>query len=185
MHIESDKDSSLVPALEALLFAQGDPLAVKKIASVLGVEDRAIESAIATLAMRLEHADRGLTLIRHDSHVQLATKPLFSPLVEHLIKDEFEEKLTPAALETLSLIAYLGPISRARVDYLRGVNSSYSIRNLLMRGLVEKTHDSEHSHIVAYRVSIDLLKHLGVSSIDDLPDYQKYKSISTEAEAQA
>lgn len=191
MHIEpgqehpsvSNEAEGLVAALEALLFVHGDPLEIKKISSVLQADAGDVDRAIATLAGHLEQAGRGLMLVRQESRVQLATKPAFSSLVEHLIKDEFEEKLTPAALETLSLIAYLGPISRARVDYLRGVNSSYSIRNLLMRGLVEKTTDPQSPHITAYRVSFDLLKHLGVASIEDLPDYQKFKSISDESEA--
>lgn len=176
MDTQPEKQHSLTAALEALLFAHGDPLEVKKIASVLKAEAEDVEVAIATLAGHLETSDRGLMLTRHESKVQLATKPAFSSFVEHLVKDEFEEKLTPAALETLSLIAYLGPISRARVDYLRGVNSSYSVRNLLMRGLVEKTTDPQTPHITAYQVSFDLLKHLGISSIEDLPDYQKYKN---------
>ncbi|AKM78213.1 MAG: Condensin subunit ScpB [Candidatus Wolfebacteria bacterium GW2011_GWE1_48_7] len=175
MNTGPDHDHQLVAALEALLFVHGDPLDVKKIASVLKTEASNVEGAIATLAGHLEQEGRGLMLVRQESRVQLATKPAFSSLVEYLVKDAFEENLTPAALETLSLIAYLGPISRARVDYLRGVNSSYSIRNLLMRGLVEKTVDPQSAHVTAYRVSFDLLKHLGVSSIEDLPDYGKYK----------
>lgn len=183
MRIDPAMSHPLVAALEALLFVHGDPLDVKKISSALKADKQDVEQAIATLAGHLEHADRGLMLVRQESRVQLATKPTFSPLVEHLVKDEFEEKLTPAALETLSLIAYLGPISRARVDHLRGVNSSYSVRNLLLRGLIEKAADPQSPHVTAYRVSFDLLKHLGVSSIEDLPDYQKYNSISSEVEA--
>lgn len=182
MSTHPEQSQPLVAALEALLFVHGDPLDVKKIASVLKAGEQDIESAIVLLTGHLEHADRGLVLVRQESRIQLATKPIFSSLVEYLVKDEFEEKLTPAALETLSLIAYMGPISRARVDYMRGVNSSYSVRNLLMRGLVEKTADSQTPHVTAYRVSLDLLKHLGVSSIEDLPDYQKYKTISSEVE---
>lgn len=181
--MQSDHNHPLVSALEALLFVHGDPLEIKKIVSVLNANEHDVEHAIATLAAQMEHAERGLMLVRHESRVQLVTKPAFTSLVEHLVKDEFEEKLTPAALETLSLIAYLGPISRPRVDYLRGVNSSYSVRNLLMRGLVEKTVDPQSPHIAAYRVSFDLLKHLGVASIEDLPDYQKYKDITSTTEA--
>ena len=183
MSTPSDQSHPLVAALEALLFVHGDPLEVKKIASVLKTTEQEVEAAISGLIEYLQQAERGLMLVRQESRVQLATKPAFSSLVEYLGKDEFEEKLTPAALETLSLIAYLGPISRARVDYLRGVNSSYSVRNLLMRGLVEKSTDPQTPHVVAYRVSFDLLKHLGVSSIEDLPDYQKYKAITADAEA--
>ena len=183
MATHSEQSQPLVAALEALLFVHGDPLDVKKIASVLKAGEQDIEGAIALLAGHLDQADRGLILVRQESRVQLATKPTFSSLVEHLVKDEFEEKLTPAALETLSLIAYLGPISRSRVDYMRGVNSSYSVRNLLMRGLVEKTTDPQTPHVTAYRVSLDLLKHLGVASIEDLPDYQKYNTISSDTVA--
>jgi segregation and condensation protein B len=175
METQPEKLHTLTAALEALLFVHGDPLEVTKIASVLRADPQDVEQAITILAGHLEHGERGLMLMRHESKIQLATKPAFSSLVEHLVKDEFEEKLTPAALETLSLIAYLGPISRSRVDYLRGVNSSYSVRNLLMRGLVEKTADPQAPHIAAYRVSFDLLKHLGIASIEDLPDYRKYK----------
>lgn len=183
MSIHPEQSHSLVAALEALLFAHGDPLEVKKIALLLEAGEQDVHDAVATLAGHLAHADRGLMLVCQESRVQLVTKPTFSSLVEHLVKDEFEEKLTPAALETLSLIAYLGPISRARVDYLRGVNSSYSVRNLLMRGLVERISDPQTPHVTAYRASFDLLKHLGVSSIEDLPDYKKYKSLSAESEA--
>ncbi len=183
MDTRPENQNSLMAALEALLFVHGDPLEIKKISSVLKAESQDVEAAIATLAGHLETSDRGLMLVRHESRVQLATKPAFSSLVEHLVKDEFEEKLTPAALETLSLIAYLGPISRARVDYLRGVNSSHSVRNLLMRGLVEKTNDPHTSQITAYQVSFDLLKHLGISSIEDLPDYKKYQAGTAEPEA--
>ena len=177
----AEQPSAAVAALEALLFAYGEPLEVKKIAVLLAVDPTVVETAIAALADQLKRDDRGLLLIQQGPRVQLATKPIFAALVEHLVKDAFEEKLTSAALETLSLVAYLGPISRARVDYLRGVNSSYSIRNLLLRGLIEKTSDPQQPAIVAYQASFDLLKHLGVASIEDLPDYQNYKAISSDA----
>lgn len=183
MHTNLEQQNPLVASLEALLFVHGDPLDIKKIGSVLQADPQAIEAAIVALVAELERAERGLTLVRQGTRVQLATKPAFSSLVEGLIKGEFEEKLTPAALETLSLIAYLGPISRTRIDYLRGVNSSYSVRNLLMRGLIEKTADAQQPHIAAYRASFDLLKFLGIGSIEDLPDYQKYKTITAEAES--
>ncbi len=173
---------NLIAALEALLFAHGDPLEMKKIASVLGAEISAVAEGVGALHDRLAHEERGLMLVRQDSRVQLVTKPTFAPLVEHLIKDEFEEHLTPAALETLSLIAYLGPISRARIDHVRGVNSSYSVRNLMMRGLIEKATDPQAGHAPAYRISFDLLKHLGIASVEDLPDYHTFKEVTDGSE---
>jgi segregation and condensation protein B len=164
-------------AVEALLFIYGEPLEFKKIADILGVEKVQIESALDDLKTALSDDSRGLTLVFHGNKVQLATKPGFAGSVEKIIKEEYEENLTPAALETLSLVGYLGPISRNQIDYYRGVNSSYTLRNLMMRGLVEKYVDSKNQHMFLYQVSIDLLKHLGISKIEELPDYQKFKEI--------
>jgi len=76
------------------------------------------------------------------------------------------------------LIAYLGPISRAQIDYFRGVNSSFILRNLLMRGLIERVSESA-DRSYSYQISFDLLKHLGISKIEDLPDYLKYRELSS------
>ena len=164
-------------AVEALLFIYGEPLETKKIAEILGLEKEQVKTALETLSQALKSEDRGLVLISEDSRAQLATKPEFKQSIEKLIKEEYEENLTPAALETLSLIAYLGPVPRAQVDYFRGVNSAYTVRNLMMRGLVERVSDHKNPHAPSYQASFDLLKHLGVSKIDELPDYQKFQEI--------
>ena len=83
--------------------------------------------------------------------------------------------MTSAALETISIIAYAGPISRADIEYIRGVNSSFTIRNLLLRGLVERTIDPKRSNAYVYTASFDLIKRLGLSKVEELPDYAKYK----------
>jgi len=81
-------------------------------------------------------------------------------------------------LETLSVIAYNGPIARSTVDYLRGVNSGYIMRNLLVRGLINRRPDPERPYIFLYDVSFDFLKHLGLSKKEELPEYDKYKDLS-------
>ncbi len=171
------KDNNIAAAAEALLFAHGEPLEIKKIAKLINIEEEKVKIALKELEEKLKSDDRGLRLIFLGEKAQLATKPEFSVFLENFIKEEFKEDLTPATLETLSLIAYFGPISRAKIDYFRGVNSSFILRNLLIRGLVERASDSEGERGYLYQLSLDCLKHLGISKIEDLPEYQKFKKI--------
>lgn len=174
-----ENSRKILGAVEALLFVYGDPLDIKRISKTISASEKEVKNALAELEGEYAKEERGLRLIISGDKVQLVTKMEFSGLLESFVKEEFDENLTPAALETLSLIAFLGPISRPKVDYYRGVNSSYSIRNLLMRGLIEKTSDSGQ-HLVMYQTSFDLLKHLGISKPEDLPDYQKYRELITD-----
>lgn len=173
-----------IAALEALLFHYGDPIAPKKIAEVLGMKEPQAEALVETLAKALA-ADpaRGLMVLKSGREVQLVTKPEMQGICKAIIKEEFHEELTPAALETLSLIAYLGPVSRPTIDYIRGVNSSYTVRNLMMRGLIERSQE-EKGHAFAYRTSFDFLKHMGLASVEELPEYAVYRDIFSKFEAQ-
>lgn len=178
-------------ALEALLFIHGEPLTMKKIAAVLELEKEELASLLAALDSVLNTDGRGLSLITDgpltdifsggswgDKKVQLATKPEFGRILENFVKEDLREDLTPASLEALSLIAYLGPITRSRLEYLRGVNSSFILRNLLLRGLVERLPDSEHPGSFAYRATLDFMKHLGISRAEELPEYETFQSLS-------
>ena len=102
---------------------------------------------------------------------------LISKLLEEITKQEFTEALTPASLETLSIVMYSGPISRADIEYIRGVNSSFTLRALLMRGLAERETDPKRGNAYLYKASFELLRHLGLSKNEDLPDYPKYKDL--------
>lgn len=170
-------EKSIIAKIEALLFIYGEAIEVKKMAKIFGVKEEEIKSGLAVLEEELKREERGLLLVQDKGRVQLATKPEFSKLLEDISKEEFTEDLTPAALETLSIIAYSGPISRADVEYIRGVNSSFILRALLMRGLVEREADLKRANAFAYTASLDLLKRLGLSKNQELPDYQKYKDL--------
>lgn len=163
-------------ALEAILFSYGDPMEIKKISGLLKTGEDETKQAIEELQKNLENESRGLKLIFNGEQIQLATKPEFSGFLEEFIKEEFKENLTPAALETLSLIAYFGPVTRAKIDYFRGVNSSFTIRNLMMRGLIERVEGSYQ-----YKTSFDLIKHLGLSKIEELPEYEKFSKMNQES----
>lgn len=164
-------------SLEALLFIHGEPLSYKKIESVLGLTKGEAEPLAAELKKRLEEAGRGLSLVSDKEKIQLATKPAFNKILEDFIKDELTEDLTPASLEALSIVAYLGPISRAKLEYLRGVNSIIILRSLMIRGLIERFSDPEHPSGFLYQPTFELMKHLGLSGSEELPEYEKFQEL--------
>src|SRR3989344_9425524 len=117
----------LPSALEAILFWKGEPIAIKRLAEILEKTHDDIEVAAKTLEINLKN--RGLTLIRKDDELMLGTAPGMSTIIESLTKEELVRDLGKAGLETLSIIIYRGPVSRSDVDYIRGVNSQFIIRN--------------------------------------------------------
>lgn len=165
-------------SFEALLFVHGEPVSYQKINSVLGLEDGDCEALVAMFRNRLqEDASRGLQLVVGNHKVQLATKPDYNAIVEHFVKEELSEDLTPASLEALSLITYFGPISRASIEYLRGVNSLVILRSLMIRGLVERIPDPDRPNGFLYQPTFDLMKQLGIEDKMQLPEYQKFREL--------
>lgn len=149
--------------LEAILFFNSEPVATGKLAKLLNVKKEEIKTIADNLKQRLDQ-DSGLTLISDGQSYQLATCQEFAPLAEQITKEELGEELTPAVMDTLAIIAYKGPISRADIENLRGVNSVFTLRKLLIRGLIVYEKD-------LYRVSVELLKNLGISDPCQLPEY--------------
>lgn len=162
--------NELAKKIETLLFVGGEGMSVTSLAGHLKVSDDAVITALAELEEHLaEH--HALVLVRLGDRVSMATGPVVSSTVEDFAKEEFGGELTKAALETLAIVAYKGPVRRAEIDYVRGVNSSFMLRNLLMRGLIERKRDTHHTRWYQYAVSADFLKFLGFASLADLPDY--------------
>ena len=171
-----EHNNKLAP-LEALLFIHGEPLTYKKIGAVLDISPGELDALINQLKEKLLSDERGLQIISDKEKVQLATKPQFNSILETFMKEEVSEDLSPASVEALSIIAYLGPISRARLEYLRGVNSIIILRSLMIRGLVERFPDPDRSSGFLYRGTFDLMKHLGITEKTDLPDYEKFHEL--------
>jgi len=174
-----DKQYNKTAALEAVLFTYGEPISIKEIAKRLNLDEKECYQLLEDYSFDLNNdSKRGLILIWNNNSVQLATKPVFQSLIQDFIKEEFRETLTPAALETLAIVAYLGPVSRPIIDQIRGVNSSFILRNLLVRGLVERVIKPEYSsNVYYYDLSNESLKHFGIAKKEELPDYQNYKDI--------
>ena len=168
---------NLSAKIEALLFIYGEAMTHKKISATLDCSEAELKDAIAELEEDLKSGHRGLALISDKEKIQLATKPDFASLFEQLIKEEMSENLSPATLETLAIVTYAGPISRAEIDYIRGVNSSFTLRNLSIRGLVERLTDPHRANAYIYSPSMEFLKLLGISKKEDLPEHDKFSQL--------
>jgi segregation and condensation protein B len=173
-----------IAGLEALLFVHGEPLSLKIISKNLNFDGDELSKVITEFQKKLESGDRGLTLVTGPDKIQLTTKPKFGKLLETFVKSELTDDLSPASLETLAIICYFGPISRAMIEYHRGVNSSFILRNLLIRGLIHRTTSNDNPNAFVYEPSFDLVKHLGLSKKEDLPDYGKFRSLLESFEKQ-
>lgn len=164
---------SLDAKIEAILFWKGESIRVKKLSQILNTTENDILTSLEILKQKLD--GRGVILVFKDDEIALGTAPQMSALVETLTKEELMKDLGKAGLETISIILYKGPISRAEIDYIRGVQSNFILRNLLVRGLIEKITKSDDQRSFLYKPSFELLSYLGVSKIEDIPEYENIK----------
>lgn len=154
--------------IEAILFYTAEPVKVTFLAKTLEVKIDVVREALHSLTESLK--DRGVKLVEHNEEVSLVTSPEFAPLIEKIIKEERERELGRAGIETLTIVAYKGPISKKEIEYIRGVNSQYAIRNLLLRGLIERGSGVDGK--VVYTVTSDTIRFLGLTKISDLPEFE-------------
>ena len=157
--------------IEALLFLHSEPLSKTELAKILGKNSEEIENALFVLEERLEM--RGIILLSKEEEVMLATSPEMSEIIERMRKEELSKELGKAGLETLSIVLYKAPITRSEIDYLRGVNSNFILRNLLIRGLIEKVSNPQDQRSYLYKPTFELLSFLGIKQVEDLPEYGK------------
>lgn len=163
----------LAGKIESILFWKAEPISIKRLSVLLGENEEAVKASLDELDVMLK--ERGIRLIRKDDGVAIGTAPEASSLIEKLSKEEFSRDIGKAGLETLSIILFYGPIARRDIDYIRGVNSTFIIRNLLIRGLVERLEDERDQRVFLYKPTFDLLMHLGISKVEDLPDYHSVR----------
>ena len=154
--------------LEALLFVADGPAAVEDLAQAMQCDVQTVEEAITTLAAAL--AQRGLSIARSGSAVQMVTSPDASAAIERFLGAGGHTRLSPAALETLALIAYRQPITRAQIEAIRGVNSDGVLRTLLARSLIQPTGRLEQAgRPILFGTTFEFLQYLGLRSLDELP----------------
>lgn len=155
--------------IEALLFFKGEPVTIDFLSSALKITDDEARAGLVELEQTL--SGRGIVLMQNGDEYMLGSAPTMSALIEKLIKEELNRDLGKAGLETLTIVLYRGPISRTEINYIRGVNSNYILRNLLVRGLIEKVDQGGRSTV--YRATFDLLSYMGIGKTADLPNYEE------------
>jgi len=161
--------------IESILFVAARPLSVVKLAEICEASKDEVAEAIEAIAAEYDSRTAGVRLVRHGDSVQMATAQETSELVREFLKDETTGELTKPSLETLTIVAYRGPMTKAEIEQVRGVNCSLILRNLMMRGLVEAM--GEHGNpLTQYRVTMDFLRFLGLSSVEEMPEYEILRS---------
>lgn len=166
-------EQSIEHKLESLIFAATEEIPFKKLSSLLNVSVANVKEGVEALNALCISQQRGIRLVWNDTTVQMVSAPENAGLVDALVQSDMREELTPSALETLAIIVYRQPIKKVDIDFMRGVNSSYALRSLLIRGLVERTHDANDARGFIYKPSLEFLKRLGISRIEELPRYQE------------
>jgi segregation and condensation protein B len=164
-------------ALLALLFVSGEPMSKKDAAKVLGCKPEDLKKAVEVLHESLSQT--GLSVIETDEELELRTAPEAAEIVKKYRESELSKDLGKAGLETLASIAYRAGSTRGEIDWIRGVNSSASLRTLLIRGLVEGKEDPTDKRRIRYSITTEALAHLGVARVEDLP---RFEELSKEAQ---
>ncbi len=159
--------------LESLLFASGEPQSIKELSSLINEKEAIIQEALLKLKDSYETEKRGLRLINNDNKWLLTTNPVALPFLNKLRKEVFEGDLSSAVAETLAIVSYRGSISRAEINEIRGVDSSYILHRLLLRELIERFPNPKRTNTFLYNISFKFMNHLGISSIKDLPNYEE------------
>lgn len=161
--------------LESLLFIAGRALSRRKLAELTEATEAEIDQAAQTLMTETNVEGRGVRIVKAGDRYEMVSSPDSSPLVKAFIKSEQTGELTRPALETLTIVAYRGPIMKVELEQIRGVNCSLILRNLLIKGLVEAREDRLKKATV-YEITFDFLRFLGLNRVEELPEFEKLNS---------
>lgn len=171
-------DSSLVEvdltvqaSLEALLFVASMPVSIAQLAEALDLPRAEVENGLKDLQSEYSNnSDSGLRLQRHRGRFQLTTTPQAASFIERFLGIEQSSRLSHAAIETLSIVLYLQPVTRPQLEAIRGVNSDGVVKNLLRKGLIQEEGRSvSPGRPIIYSTTPELLQHFGINAVDELP----------------
>ncbi len=163
---------SLKSQIESILFIAIRPLSLNKIIELTGAKKDEVKKELENLFNEYNDKNKGINIQKNNSNYLMVTNSNNSSIVSEFLKEEITGELTQASLETLTVIAYRGPITKTELELIRGVNCSIILRNLLMRGLIEEKEDKKNM-ISTYQISFEFMKHLGINEAAQLPDYEK------------
>jgi segregation and condensation protein B len=167
---------SLSQSIHALLFTTGETWKFSELMRTFSVSIEEIETALSDLKFDMEH--QAVIPLVYEQTITLITRPELKDFLQSLDDAESIKEFSKGAIETLALVAYKGPISKSDIDYIRGVNSQFMLRNLVMRGMVEKQSISK-DRSAGYVITVDALRFLGIEHYNQLPHFDNfYEEIS-------
>ncbi len=158
-------------ALEAILFAAGEPVELERICAALEVDRQTLEGILQNLADGYSYQRRGIRLVRMEDSCQLCSAPEYAPVARKALESRKPPRLSQPALEVLSVVAYFQPVTRAYIDQVRGVDSSYTVGLLLERELIEEAGRlAVPGRPIQYRTTKNFLRTFGLRSLEELPE---------------
>ena len=161
---------NLSSAIEAILFAAGDSVPLARLSLVLGADEHLIEEAAALLSTQYADEGRGIRILRLDDKVQMCSAPEYAAVISRCLEQRKPPMLSQPALETLAVVAYFQPVTRAYVEQVRGVDSSYTVSMLIERGLIEECGRLEApGRPAVFRTTDVFLRTMGISKLSELP----------------
>ena len=164
-----------ISAVEAVLFASGEPVAVQALIEMLGVTAQEFEPVLQGLALRYDE-DRGVRLMRFDDSLQLCTRPQYMDLIEKVLQPVRKQTLTQAALETLAVVAYRQPVTRMEIEQIRGVQCDRAVATLLHHRLIAEVGRKESiGRPILYGPTEKFLQHFALTSLEALPRLAQVK----------
>jgi len=159
-----------VGIVEAILFVSGNAVEKSEICRAMDVSDQELEETLDALESGYDYDRRGLRLLRYGAHIQLATRPDYAPYVEKLLQPVQKQSLSQAIMETLAVIAYRQPVTKAEIELVRGVKCDYSVQSLQAKGLIEEVGRKEAlGRPILYGTTDAFLRHFCISSLSELP----------------
>ncbi len=162
---------NLQSQIEAILFVASKPLTIKQFVISTGASLDEVRSSLNFLIEKYNTLESGIFILETEDMFQMVSNPDAAAVVEKFVQKEMSSELTRAQLETLTVIAYRGPLTRPEIEQIRGVNCALILRNLMMRGLLEENSGVDDL-MPSYVLSLDALRVLGIQSVRDLPEYE-------------
>ncbi len=170
-------ESSLKGRIEAILFVAGEAVSIRDLAKALQVDEKGLKAVLNEIGSEYDYEQRGFMLKRFGDKVQLATRPMYSEDVLRLLQPVQQQSLSQAAMETLAVVAYKQPVTRAEVEQIRGVKCDYSLQSLMMKDLIQEAGRKDTiGRPILYATTDKFLSHFGIQGLEDLPPLPKTES---------
>ncbi len=162
-------------AIEAILFAVGDPVPLERLAVLVGIESETVEGILTHLADLYSYERRGMRIIQLEDKYQMVSSPEHAECVRHALETRKAPPLSPAALEVLSIIAYRQPVTRTFVEQIRGVDSTYTVSSLVEKGLIAECGRLDvPGRPMLFKTTDVFLRAFGLTTLDELPDLPEF-----------